>query len=317
LARGLHAAHIETVVFASGDSTVPGRLVATTPEALRLKRPAVQDAGPYQLQLLKRVSEYAGELDILHNHNDYWMLPLHSMTPTPMVTTLHGRLDLPDLPAALQSEPQARYISISDHQRTPIPRLHWARTIHHGLDLSRFKFYPQPGKYLAFLGRISPEKRPDLAIEIARRADIPLKIAAKIEPGKDREYYDQCIAPHVDGKWVEYIGEISEHEKSQFLGEALALAFPIDWPEPFGLVMIESMACGTPVLARPRGSVPEIIQSGVTGFIEESVVQLARRVEQIGSLDRMECRNHVARNFSIERMVRDHLEVYQGLIAAC
>lgn len=314
LARGLHAAHIETVVFASGDSTVPGRLVPSTPEALRLRRPPIQDAGPYQLQLLKRVAEHARELDLLHNHNDYWMLPLHGMTPTPMVTTLHGRLDLPDLPAALHSEPQASYISISDHQRTPIPDLRWARTIHHGLDLGRFRFNPEPGTYLAFLGRISPEKRPDLAIEIAHRAEIPLKIAAKIEAGKDRDYYESCVAPHIDGKWVEYIGEISEHEKSNFLGGGLGLAFPIDWPEPFGLVMIESLACGTPVLARPRGSVPEILIDGVTGYVHESVEELARRARDLPSLDRSACRSHVTNHFSIERMVREHLEVYQGLL---
>jgi glycosyltransferase involved in cell wall biosynthesis len=315
LARGLHAQHIETVVFASGDSTVPGRLVPSTPEALRLKTPPVLDSGPYQLQLLHTVSRYAPELDIIHNHNDFWMLPLHSMTRTPMVTTLHGRLDIPDLEIALNAAPGSGYISISNHQRKPLPTLPWRRTIHHGLDLRRFKFNAKPGQYLAFLGRISPEKRPDLAIRIAKRAGIPLRIAAKLEPGKDTEYFNAEVAPHIDGKNVEYIGEISEHEKSPFLSEALALTFPIDWPEPFGLVMIEAMACGTPVLARPYGSVPEILIDGVTGFVHDSVEILAQRAAEITSLKREFCRRHVEEYFSIERMVRDHLEVYSEIMS--
>ncbi len=314
LARGLHAAHVETVVFASGDSVVPGRLVPVTPEALRLRVPPVHDAGLFQLRMLEAVQQHARDLDILHNHNDYAMLPLHRMTRTPMVTTLHGRLDIPDLPLALKAIPEASFISISDSQRKPIPGLRWRRTIYHGLDLGRFRFNPKPGSYLAFLGRISPEKRPDLAIEIAKRSGIPLKIAAKIEPGKDREYHEALVAPHLDGKFIEYVGEISESEKSDFLGGALGLAFPIDWPEPFGLVMIESLACGTPVLARPRGSVTEIITSGVTGFVDADIEVLARRAIDLASLDRVRCRQEVANRFSIERMTRDHLEVYSWIL---
>ncbi|MFN7684369.1 MAG: glycosyltransferase family 4 protein [Oligoflexia bacterium] len=314
LARGLNAAHVETVVFASGDSTVPGRLIATTPEALRLKRPAIQDAGPFQFQMLSLVKKHADQVDILHNHNDYWMLPLHQMVQTPMVTTLHGRLDLPELPVALRSEPKASFISISRAQREPIPDLKWARTIHHGLDLTRFQFNPRPGNYLAFLGRISPEKRPDLAVQIALQAQIPLKIAAKIEPGRDREYYDARVAPHVDGKFIEYIGEISESEKSDFLGGALALVFPIDWPEPFGLVMIEALACGTPVLARPFGSVPEVLENGVTGFINSDPSQLARLAREAALLDRLRCRETAAQRFSIERVIEEHLEVYRWIL---
>jgi glycosyltransferase involved in cell wall biosynthesis len=314
IARGLHAAHVETIVFASGDSVVPGRLVATAPEALRLCEPPIPDAGPYQLRMLDLVQRHARDLDLLHNHNDYSMLPLHRMTRTPMVTTLHGRLDVPGLSMALHSIPEATFISISDSQRQPIPDIRWRRTIHHGIDLSRFRFHPKPGAYLAFLGRISPEKRPDLAIEIAKMSGIPLKIAAKIEPGKDRDYHDAKIAPQIDGRFIEYVGEISESEKSDFLGGALGLAFPIDWPEPFGLVMIESLACGTPVLARPFGSVPEILEDGVTGFIRSDIGELARRALELASLDRHRCRQEVATRFSIERMTREHLEVYSWIL---
>jgi glycosyltransferase involved in cell wall biosynthesis len=314
LARGLHAANIETVVFASGDSTVPGRLIAPTPEALRLKSPPIQDAGPYQMRLLQAVQHHAADLDLIHNHNDYWMLPLEQMTRKPLVTTLHGRLDLPELPLALGAFPDAHYISISDSQRTPVPSLPWLRTIHHGIDLARFRFSPRPGGYLAFLGRISPEKRPDLAIRIAQQSGIPLKIAAKLEPGKDTEYFEAALKPHLDGRFIEYVGEISEPEKSDFLGNALGLAFPIDWPEPFGLVMIEALACGTPVLARPLGSVPEILTDGVTGFIDSDVQVLAQRALDLPSLDRLKCREIAARRFSIDRMIQDHLEAYRWVL---
>lgn len=314
LARGLQSRHVETTVFASGDSTVPGRLVPVTPEALRLRVPPIGDPAAHLLSMLEIVARHADEFDLIHNHCDGWMLPLHRMTQTPIVTTLHGRLDLPDIPLPLETCKLGRYISISDSQRSPARNLNWVATIHHGLDLSRFQFHPRPGGYLAFLGRIAFEKRPDLAIAIARRAGVPLKIAAKVEPGRDQEYFDAMIRPHVDGRNVEFLGEISESEKSEFLGGALGLAFPIDWPEPFGLVMIESLACGTPVLARPLGSVPEVLRDGTTGFIDLDVTRLADRVRDLETLDRMACRRWIVERFSIERMVEDHLHVYHQAI---
>ncbi|MEN9723378.1 MAG: hypothetical protein RJB38_1364 [Pseudomonadota bacterium] len=315
LARGLHARQIETTVFASADSTVPGALVPIAPSALRLRQPPVHDAASFQLHALAQIAERLEGFDVIHNHNDAWMLPLHAMTDTPMLTTLHGRLDIPELQLPLKSFRGAQFISISDAQRLPAPSLPWMATIHHGIDLQRFTFEPRPGKYLAFLGRISIEKRPDLAIEIAKRAGIPLKIAAKIEPGRDHEYFRERIEPHIDGKNVEFIGEISESEKSEFLGGALGLAFPIDWPEPFGLVMIESLACGTPVLARPFGSVFEVLKNGTTGFIDADVSVLARKALELESFSRTGCRRWVAERFSLERMVEDHLNVYQRAIS--
>jgi glycosyltransferase involved in cell wall biosynthesis len=310
LARGLQARHVETTVFASGDSTVPGRLVPVTGTALRLRQPPVFDVAAHQLQMLAIVAEHASEFDVIHNHNDGWMLPLHRMTTTPMLTTLHGRLDLPDLQLSLRAFREGKFISISDSQRHPAPGLNWAGTIHHGLDLTRFQFHPEPGKYLAFLGRISFEKRPDLAIQIAKQAGVPLKIAAKVETGRDQEYFESMIRPHIDGRNVEFIGEISESEKSEFLGGALGLVFPIDWPEPFGLVMIESLACGTPVLARPMGSVPEILKDCTTGYLDLDTSRLARRVHDLERIDRIGCRRWVNERFSVERMVEDHLNVY-------
>jgi glycosyltransferase involved in cell wall biosynthesis len=314
LVRGLQARHVETTVFASGDSTVPGRLVSVTPTALRLREPPVFDVSAHQLRMLAIVADYASEFDIIHNHNDRWMLPLLRMTNTPLLTTLHGRLDLPELQLGLRAFPEGQFISISDSQRHPAPGLHWAGTIHHGIDLSRFQFTPEPGDYLAFLGRISFEKRPDLAIAIAHQAGIPLKIAAKIETGRDREYFESMIRPHIDGRNIEFVGEISESEKSEFLGGALGLVFPIDWPEPFGLVMIESLACGTPVLARPMGSVPEILRDGTTGFLEMDISRLADRVKDLDRIDRIGCRRWVKEHFSVERMVEDHLHVYHRAV---
>ncbi|MBU6374526.1 MAG: glycosyltransferase family 4 protein [Bdellovibrionales bacterium] len=314
LARGLHSQHIETTVFASADSTVPGRLIPVTPSALRLRNPAIHDPAPHLLDMLATVATHADDFDIIHNHNDLWMLPLHRMTKTPMVTTLHGRLDIPDIILPLRSFKEARYISISDSQRDPVRTLSWISTIHHGVDLRRFQFHPKPGNYLAFLGRISHEKRPDLAIEIAKKADIPLKIAAKIEKGRDQDYFDALIRPHIDGRQVEFIGEISESEKSEFLGNALGLVFPIDWPEPFGLVMIESLAFGTPVLARPLGSVPEILKDGVTGYMSLDIHELARRARELEHIDRSRCRRWVSERFSMERMVEDHIHVYKKAI---
>lgn len=314
LCQGLSAAGMEVTLFASGDSESPGKLVSVLPQALRLARPSVKDPIPYNLKLLAEVQSRAHQFDLIHNHNDYWMLPLTEMVDAPVLTTLHGRMDLPHIPAAFGSYPKAKYISISDAQRRPMPGLSWARTIHHGINAERFEFRAEPGKYLAFLGRMSLDKRPDWAIDIAMRSGVPLKMAAKIEGAEDREYFETRVKPRIDGRFIEYVGEISDDEKSAFLGGAMAMVFPIDWPEPFGLVMLESLACGTPVLARPIGSVPEVLQDGVTGYVDADVERLADRVLDIPRIDRRACRQSVEQRFSLERMTEEYIHVYRHLI---
>src|SRR6185437_3445683 len=293
LCRGLTEADIEVTLFASGDSCVEGQIIPVIDEALRLSRRPVLDPYAYNARMLAWVAKRADEFDVIHNHHDYWMLPLCRMTQTPVLTTLHGRLDLPDMPAAYLGYADSPFVSISDSQRGPLRLLNWVRTIHHGIDLRALQFHPKPGKYLAFLGRICMDKRPDWAIEIAQKAGVPLKIAAKIEGPGSQELFDTAIRPKIDGKNVEFIGEISEAEKSDFLGNALAVVFPIDWPEPFGLVMIESLACGTPVLARPCGSAREILRDGITGFSSLNLDELARRVKDIPAIPRSGCRDWV------------------------
>jgi glycosyltransferase involved in cell wall biosynthesis len=314
LARGLIQKGVDVTVFASGDSQVPARLISPIDQALRLSSKEIRDFLPYHFKLLSQVAERASEFDVIHNHHDYWMLPLAQMTSTPLVTTTHGRLDLDDLPAAYLSFGDSAFIAISESQRRQFTQLPWMATIPHGIPVEQYRFSEEPGSYLAFLGRIDPSKGPDRAVEIAQRSGIPLKIAAKIEKGLSQEYFDYAIKPHVDGRWVEYIGEISEAEKSEFLGNALALCFPIDWPEPFGLVMVEALACGTPVLARPCGSVPEILVDGLTGFIDPGVSVLAQKVRDLGSIDRKSCRRWVENNFSLSRMTEDYVRVYRQLI---
>lgn len=313
LCRGLTDANIEVTLFASGDSTIEGKIVPIVDEALRLKKIPVFDQNAYNIRMLAHVAQFAGEFDVIHNHNDYWMLPLTEMLDTPVLSTLHGRLDIPDVPETLLNFPKAAFVSISDAQRIPLKPLNWIKTIYHGIDADHFVFHPKPGKYLAFLGRISHEKKPEWAIEIAKRAGVPLKIAAKIDGKEGKDYFDKHVKKHIDGKNVEYIGEISESEKSSFLGEALALIFPIDWPEPFGLVMIESLACGTPILARPCGSVPELLQEGVTGFSHMDIHRLADKVKNIPSIDRKICRKIAEEKFSLKRMTEDYIHVYRLL----
>lgn len=313
LCRGLNAAGIEVVLYASGDSRIDVPLVPVVDEALRLSKRCIADSVPYHLRMLSLVARDAADFDVIHNHHDYWMLPLSCMTDVPVLTTLHGRMDLHDSKVGFRSFAGNSFVSISDAQRLPVPDLNWVSTIYHGINADDFQFQPKPGTYLAFLGRISVEKRPDLAIELAKRSGVPLKIAAKIEGKEGQDYYDAVIRPQVDGKFIEYIGEISESEKSLFLGQALALAFPIDWPEPFGLVMIESLACGTPVLGRPCGSVPELMQNGVTGFVDLSIANLASRVRDLPKIDRRRCREWVEQKFSLKRMTEDYIDVYRRL----
>jgi glycosyltransferase involved in cell wall biosynthesis len=316
LCRGLAQSGVEVTLFAPGDSQPLGgvEFEPTVPQALRLCNVPMADAAPYHLKMLAQVAARARDFDVIHNHHDYWMLPLGAMTPVPVVTTLHGQLDLPHVAEALRAFPTAGFVSISESQRAPLPDLRWLRTIHHGLDLAGFRFAPKPGKYLAFVGRITPQKRPDWAIQVAKLSGVPLKIAAKIEGPEMQQYYEERVRPHVDGRFIEYVGEIGEAEKAAFLGDALATVFPVDWPEPFGLVMIESLACGTPVLARPCGAAPEILADGITGFSSMDIAELARRVHDIPSLDRDACRRWVEDRFSLERMIGEYLHVYQHLV---
>jgi glycosyltransferase involved in cell wall biosynthesis len=262
---------------------------------------------------LERVRRQADQFDIIHFHLDYYPFSLFSRQPTPFVTTLHGRLDLPEHQPVFETFSSAPVISISNAQRRPVPNAGWVRTIHHGLPEKLL--VPQPIKphYFAFLGRIAPEKRVDRAMAIARQCGVPLKIAAKVDK-VDQDYFDEQIRPHIDGKEVEYIGEINDEQKAAFLSGAIVLLVPIDWPEPFGLVMIEAMACGTPVIAYNRGSVPEVIDEGLTGFIVEDEMSAVGAVHRLPHLSRENIRKRFEQRFTARRMAHDYLDVYRELM---
>ena len=298
-------------LFASGDSRTEAELVRCCDRALRLDLEA-RDWLPYHLMMLEAVRRRAGEFDILHFHIDLLHFPLIHANARRTVTTLHGRLDLPDLPPFYRMFPDVPVVSVSNDQRRPMPPVNWAGTVYHGLPRDLMTFQPiATGGYLAFLGRISPEKRPDLAIDIAQAAGLPLKIAAKVDR-VDQAYWETIIKPKIDAaRGVEYLGEINEGQKAEFLGAAVAVLFPIDWPEPFGLTMIEAMACGTPVVAFRRGSVPEVIDEGVSGFIVDSVEEAVEAVRRIETLSRGEVRATFERRFTAERMARDYVEIYR------
>lgn len=300
-------------LFASGDSITSAELVPCTPRALRLD-PDVQDSIPHQMLLLDKVRERAGDFDILHFHVDYLHFPLFRTEAGRTLTTLHGRQDLADHMPFYAHFPEMPLVSISNAQRAPLPRANFAATIYHGLplDLHKPTFEPRGG-YLAFLGRIAPEKRPDRAIAIARATGLPLKIAAKVDK-VDEAYFREVIAPMLDGPGVEFIGEINEGEKTEFLGQAAALLFPVDWPEPFGLVMIEAMACGTPVLAFRCGSVPEIIDEGQTGRIVSSLEEAVQAIPGVLALDRKAVRARFEERFCVTRMAADYLKVYHKMV---
>jgi glycosyltransferase involved in cell wall biosynthesis len=307
----------DVTVFASGDSRVLGRLVAITDQALRLN-PEVKDPLGYHVMMLDRVNALADSFDVIHFHIDLMQAPLVRQLAVPALTTLHGRLDLPDLPAFYRAFPDFPAVSISDSQRQPLPMVNWLRTIYHGLPPDLFTPTLEPkGDYLAFLGRISPEKRPDRAIEIAARAGMKLKIAAKVD-NADRAYWEQAIAPLIaaHSQTVEFVGEINDRQKNEFLGNARALLFPIDWPEPFGLTMIEAMACATPVIAWRCGSVPEIIEHGASGFIIDSIEQAVDAVGRLDELSRAEVRHCFDRRFTVARMAADYARLYRELAAS-
>ncbi len=303
----------DVTLFASGDSITEATLVACSDVALRLNS-AVHDHLPHQIVLLEEIRRRAHEFDVLHFHIDLLHFPLIRDFADRTVTTLHGRLDLPDLKPFYKAFPDVPLVSISNDQRRPMPPVNWAGTVHHGLPADLLSFTAKPkGDYLAFLGRISPEKQPDRAIQIAAKAGMSLKIAAKIDDA-DNAYWETVIEPMIKSHPnVEFIGEINERQKTDFLGNAGALLFPIDWPEPFGLVMIEAMACGAPVIAFAHGSVPEVIDNGISGIVVDSVTEAAENVEWALRMDRHRVRATFERRFSAKRMARDYLDIYRDL----
>jgi glycosyltransferase involved in cell wall biosynthesis len=305
----------EVALFASGDSVTAAELVPCCPRSLRLDSKCI-DSLAHHLRMLEVVFARAHLFDIIHFHIDYLHYPLSRRSDLAQVTTLHGRLDIPDLVPLYREYEEMPVVSISDAQRRPLPWLNWQGTVYHGMPLDLHTFEPQAGKHLVFLGRVSPEKRVDRAIEIALRCGIPLKIAAKVDRA-DREHYETEIKPLLQkaGTAVEFLGEVGGKDKDRFLGDALGLLFPIDWPEPFGLVMIEAMACGTPVIAFRGGSVPEVLEDGVTGFVVESIDQSCQAVGRLGEIDRHRCREVFEERFSARRMTADYLKVYHQVLA--
>lgn len=299
----------DITLFASGDSVTNAALCSVGKVATRLDETCV-DPWARHILLLEQVFQRASEFDVIHFHVDYLHFPLARRHRVPTITTLHGRLNIPDLIPLYRQFHDIPLVSISDAQRAPLPWVNWRGTVYHGLPEDLYTFRPNPGHYLAFLGRISPEKRLDRAIEIARRSGMHLKIAAKVDE-VDQAYFQSKIAPLLNDPLIEFIGEISEGEKDAFLGNAYAVMFPIDWPEPFGLVMIEAMACGTPVVAYRCGSVPEVMEDGVTGYVVDSLDEAVSAVERAGELDRRRCRQAFEERFSVPRMANDYLAVYE------
>lgn len=299
----------EVTLFASKDSRTSGSLVPCCDKALRLDKNCLDQLAPHVLQL-EQVQQRIAEFDIIHYHIDHIHFPLARRTEKPHITTAHGRMDIAAYKPLFREFNDIPLVSISQAQRRPLPQAHWVGNIYHGLPLDLYRFFEQEGKYLAFLGRISREKRVDRAIDLAKRTGIPLRIAAKVG-AKDQEYYEKEIKPLLDDPLVEFIGEIGEDEKGAFLGNALATLFPIDWPEPFGLVMIESMACGTPVIAYASGSVPEIIDEGVSGFIVHSQQEAVNAIYKLYTINRKACRETFEKRFSVKRMTEDYMSVYE------
>lgn len=304
----------DVTLFASGDSITNAELDPVVPRALRLDG-QMHNSVWYNLLMLERVAQRAGEFDMLHFHIDFFQFPVFRDIANRTLTTLHGRLDLPEIQPLYRVFNWAPLVSISNSQRAPMPPVNWRGTVYHGLPADQFHMVEKPKDYLAFLGRISPEKNPIGAIEIAERVGMPLKIAAKID-AVDREYYETVVAPVIArSPHVEYIGEINEAQKQIFLGNARALVFPIDWPEPFGLVMIEAMACGTPVIAFNRGSVPEVIDDGTSGFIVENVDQAVAALERIDVLSRRKVRACFDLRYSATVMATRYVEIYNNLLS--
>jgi glycosyltransferase involved in cell wall biosynthesis len=312
LADGLVRQGHDVTLYASADSETLAELRPMCDKALRLQGSDVVDPLANHIRMLEIVAQEATEFDIVHFHIDYLHFPLTRRQNLPSVTTLHGRLDIPEVQALFREFPEMNLVSISDSQREPMLWANWVGTVHHGLPEDLYPPIYNKGKYLAFIGRISPEKRVDRAIEVAKQVGLPLKIAAKIDPA-DEDYFESEIQGLMDHPLVEYIGEIGEHEKAQFLSNAMALMFLIDWQEPFGLVLTEAMACGTPVVAYGMGSVPEVIDDGTTGYIVDSVDAAANAVKRLDALDRRTIRKVFEQRFSVRRMCQDYVRIYQRI----
>jgi len=303
----------DVTLFASGDSQTSARLVPGSPTALRLSGRCQDFLAPH-VYMLEQVVKHAREFDVVHFHIAQLHFPIARRSLPSHLTTLHGRLDLPELVPLYEEFSDIPCVSISEAQRAPLPHAHWLATVHHGLPPDLLSFQPEPGAYLAFLGRISPEKRVDRAIAIARACGQPLRIAAKVDPA-DADYFEHEIRPLLDDPLVDFIGEIGDAEKPAFLGHARALLFPIDWPEPFGLVMIEALACGTPVIAFRGGSVAEVIDDGVTGFVVGSLEEAFAATDRIATLDRRVCRAVFEQRFTVARMAADYVDLYARVMS--
>jgi glycosyltransferase involved in cell wall biosynthesis len=304
----------DVTLFASGDSETSARLVPACPRAL-WRDADVRETLPHHVRLMELVFQDVGRFDVMHFHTDYLHFPLVRRHRCPTVTTLHGMVHPHDLEALFEEYSDVPLVSISDNQRRPIPGANWRGTVYHGLPRDLFTFQGDEGGYLVYLGRMSPEKRVDRAIEIARRSGTPLKIAAKIYP-EERHYFDEHLAPLLEASkpLVEFVGEIGQGERDELLGAASAFLFPIEWPEPFGLVMIEALACGTPVIAWRRGSVPEVLENGVTGFIVDSIEEAVEAVARIHQLSRATCRRVFEERFVASRMAMDYLGIYREVV---
>jgi glycosyltransferase involved in cell wall biosynthesis len=302
----------QVTLFASGDSQTRAQLVPIVDRSLRL-HPHHPDWLGWHTIMLDRVYSLAHSFDIIHFHTDYLHFPMARLIDRPVITTLHGRLDLPDLPPVFRHFDDMPLVSISDDQRRPMPWANWHGTVHHGLPNDLYRLHTEPEPYFAFIGRISPEKRVDRAIEIAIACNMRLRIAAKVDRA-DTDYFEREIKPLLDHPLVEYVGEIGDADKNDFLGNATALLFPIDWPEPFGLVMIEAMACGTPVVAYGCGSVPEVLEHGVTGFIVDNQADAIEAARKVHLLDRRRCRARFEVRFGAGRMARDYVSLYRDVI---
>ncbi len=304
----------KVTLFASGDFVTSARLEPMWPTALRLDG-SVRDPNALHMSMIEQIAQRAREFDLLHFHLDYYPFSVMSRQSTPFLTTLHGRLDLPEHGPVFSTFPTIPLVSISNAQRRPAPNANWIGTVYHGMPEDLLKPVPANPSYLAFLGRISPEKRVDRAIRIAERCGLPLKIAAKVDAA-DHDYFEEMIKPLLSKPNVEFIGEIADSQKSEFLSNAFALLVPIDWPEPFGLVMIEAMACGAPVIAFNRGAVPELIEDGVTGFVVEDETSAVGALRHLSRLSRTVIRKRFEERFTARRMARDYLAVYRDLVGA-
>jgi glycosyltransferase involved in cell wall biosynthesis len=314
LTEALVALGHRVTLFASGDSRTRADLEQMAPRALR-GAPGLRDSLAPHVRMLGCVYRRAEEFDLIHCHTDYIGLPLAEYVKTPTILTLHGRLDLPEAAACYREYSSSALVSVSDAQRAPLPDVPFCATVHHGVPPGLYPFRAHPEGYLVFIGRICPEKRVDSAVRVARHAGLPLRVAAKVDPA-DRAYYESEIRPLFETTpTVEFLGEVDDRAKAQLLGGALALLFPIDWPEPFGLVMIEALACGTPVIARRRGSVPEIVRDGKTGFICETEAEMVRAVERLPTIDRRRCREEFEARFTDRAMAERYARAYQRLLA--